>query len=73
MKGVDKQPHLCYNTSIVKEVVKLIDPRPPPASPILIILIIIIIDLFIIRVLLEAVLPLKIDFSAKFSFQKFFL
>ena len=47
MKGVDKQPHLCYNTSTVKEVVKLIDPRPPPASPILII-IIIIIDLFII-------------------------
>ena len=46
MKGVDKQPHLCYNTSTVKEVVKLIDPRPPPASPILII--IIIIDLFII-------------------------
>ena len=50
--------------------VKLIDPRPPPASLILIILII---DLFIIRVLLEAILPLKIDFSAKFSFQKFFL
>ena len=50
----------------------MIDPRPPPASPILIITIIII-DLFIIRVLLEAVLPLKIDFSAKFSFQKFFL
>ena len=48
MKGVDKQPHLCYNTSTVKEVVKLIDPRPPPASPILIIIIIIIIDLFII-------------------------
>lgn len=74
MKGVDKQPHLCYNTSTVKEVVKLIDPRPPPASLILIILIIIIIiDLFIIRVFLEAVLPLKIDFSTKFSFQKFFL
>ena len=41
MKGVDKQPHLCYNTSTAKEVVKLIDPRPPPASPILIIDIII--------------------------------
>ena len=51
----------------------MIDPRPPPAPPILIIIDIIIIDLFIIRVLLEAILPLKIDFSAKFSFQKFFL
>ena len=51
--GLDNKPCQRYNTSTVKEVVKWIDTRHHPASPILII---IVIYLFIIRVLLEAIL-----------------